>query len=167
MNSTEEITQLKKYLEILNNEINFREQIIEGLEANINRFELKCTICFEHMSNPCTILCGHTFCYKCLYQWDIIYHFVSIKSSAEIERLKKEELEVKFISNKRKNLFNNPNTETKCSYEDTNDNYDTSDSFIDDEEEEADNRYTDEYTDEITEEFINKPDLKAQMNYHQ
>ncbi|CAG8820983.1 25602_t:CDS:1, partial [Dentiscutata erythropus] len=52
MNWTEEIKQLKRNIEILNKELIFREQIIEGLEANVNRFELKCTICLEYMSNP-------------------------------------------------------------------------------------------------------------------
>ncbi|CAG8855376.1 1680_t:CDS:1, partial [Gigaspora margarita] len=52
MNHAEEIKHLKRNLEILNQELNFREQIIEGLEANLNRFEVKCTIWLENMSNP-------------------------------------------------------------------------------------------------------------------
>ncbi|CAG8552327.1 7395_t:CDS:2 [Gigaspora margarita] len=83
MTHAEEIKQLKRNLEILKQELNFREQIIEDLETNINRFEVKCTICLEYMSNPCTISCGHTFCYYCLYNWDIIDHFIKIKSSDE------------------------------------------------------------------------------------
>ncbi|CAG8698272.1 24322_t:CDS:2 [Gigaspora rosea] len=69
MNHAEEIKQLKRNIEVLNQELNFREQIIEDLEANLNRFEVRCTICLEYMSNTCTISCGHTFCYDCLYKW--------------------------------------------------------------------------------------------------
>ncbi|CAG8603173.1 21532_t:CDS:2, partial [Dentiscutata erythropus] len=154
-----------------------------------------CTICLEYMSNPCTISCGHTFCYHCLYKWfkkqkkcltcrvkitvapvlsfaikEIIDHFVRIKSLEEETRLEKKKQEFKAISNPWDNLFGNSNnTETKPknkrSYEEIEDdeieieddseieieeiddyseydNYDTSDSFIDDEE--IEEIYTDE-----------------------
>ncbi|CAG8523130.1 12733_t:CDS:2 [Cetraspora pellucida] len=69
MKHINEIRQLKKENEALNNELLVKEWIIEGLEAMINKFELKCNICLEYMSNPYTTSCGHTFCYHCLYEW--------------------------------------------------------------------------------------------------
>ncbi|CAG8676773.1 18117_t:CDS:2, partial [Cetraspora pellucida] len=113
MNYAEEIKQLESNIERLNQELILREHVIQGLEANINSFGLKCTICFEYMSNPCTISCGHTFCYHCLYKWDIIDHFIRIKSSDEEIRLEKKHQEFKAKSNPWVNFFGNSSTETK------------------------------------------------------
>ncbi|CAG8582241.1 29593_t:CDS:2, partial [Gigaspora margarita] len=130
MNCADENLQLRRKLEILNKDLVFREQIIEGLEDTISNFELKCSICFDYFSNPCTISCGHTFCYICLYMWecptccvkitqelvlsfvikDIIDYFIKIKSSDEERRLKKRFQEFKAISNPWGNLFHNSNT---------------------------------------------------------
>ncbi|KAI1321452.1 E3 ubiquitin ligase [Mortierella claussenii] len=30
---------------------------------------LQCSICVDYFSSPCTIECGHTFCYTCLHSW--------------------------------------------------------------------------------------------------
>ncbi|RIB07332.1 hypothetical protein C2G38_438442 [Gigaspora rosea] len=132
MNHAEEIKQLKRNIEVLNQELNFREQIIEDLEANLNRFEVRCTICLEYMSNTCTISCGHTFCYDCLYKWftkqkkcptccvkitiapvlsfvikDIIDHYIKIKSYDEEIRLEKKNQLFKTKSNPWGSLLKN------------------------------------------------------------
>ncbi|CAG8648508.1 12771_t:CDS:2, partial [Dentiscutata erythropus] len=65
---------------------------------------------------------------------DIIDYFIKIKSSDEERHLKKRFQEFKAISNPWGNLFHNSNTKTKTknNYYEEYDNYDTSDSFIDD-----------------------------------
>ncbi|CAG8464994.1 8755_t:CDS:2 [Paraglomus brasilianum] len=67
----EEILELKKEIKRLQAEVSFKDQVIESLHAQSKKPKpgLTCVICVEYMSNPCTISCGHTFCYECLYDW--------------------------------------------------------------------------------------------------
>ncbi|CAG8457215.1 1031_t:CDS:2 [Ambispora leptoticha] len=67
----EEIAALKKEISRLNAEVAFKDQVIESLQAESKKLKpgLTCVICVEFMSNPCTISCGHTFCYECLRDW--------------------------------------------------------------------------------------------------
>ncbi|CAG8509521.1 2849_t:CDS:2 [Ambispora gerdemannii] len=67
----DEIAALKKEISRLNAEVAFKDQVIESLQAESKQLKpgLTCVICVEFMSNPCTVSCGHTFCYECLRDW--------------------------------------------------------------------------------------------------
>ncbi|CAG8452142.1 10849_t:CDS:2 [Paraglomus occultum] len=67
----EEILELKNEIKRLQAEVSFKDQVIESLHAQSKKSKpgLTCVICVEYMSNPCTISCGHTFCYDCLHDW--------------------------------------------------------------------------------------------------
>ncbi|KAF0446796.1 ubiquitin-protein ligase e3 [Gigaspora margarita] len=139
--AAEEILRLKKEVERLTAEIAFKDQVIASLQADNKRFKpgLTCVICVEYMSNPCTISCGHTFCYQCLYDWvkirkecptcrvkitskpalsfvvkEQVETFVDRLSSDDEkrnaqERLRKKEQEMKSIADPWRGLFNEPN----------------------------------------------------------
>ncbi|CAG8725893.1 9639_t:CDS:2 [Cetraspora pellucida] len=141
MKATEEISRLKKEVERLTAEIAFKDQVIASLQADSKRFKpgLTCVICIEYMSNPCTISCGHTFCYQCLYDWvkirkecptcrvkitskpalsfvvkEQVETFVDRLSSDDEkrnaqERLRKKEQEMKSVADPWRGLFNEPN----------------------------------------------------------
>ncbi|KAG9293689.1 hypothetical protein G9A89_019026 [Geosiphon pyriformis] len=67
----EENSLLKKEIARLQAEIAFKNQVIESLQAETKQLNpgLTCVVCVEYMTNPCTISCGHTFCYECLRDW--------------------------------------------------------------------------------------------------
>ncbi|GES93881.1 RING finger protein PSH1 [Rhizophagus clarus] len=58
-------------IEKLKVELTEKEKEIKRLLATNNRYKsgLACIICTGYLANPCTINCGHSFCYSCLREW--------------------------------------------------------------------------------------------------
>ncbi|CAB4462537.1 hypothetical protein RhiirA5_504940 [Rhizophagus irregularis] len=58
-------------IEKLKVELAEKEEEIKRLLATNNRYKsgLACIICTGYLANPCTINCGHSFCYSCLREW--------------------------------------------------------------------------------------------------
>ncbi|CAI2168413.1 19123_t:CDS:2 [Funneliformis geosporum] len=58
-------------LEQLKAELDEKVEEIKKLIATNSRYKsgLACIICTGYLANPCTVNCGHSFCYSCLREW--------------------------------------------------------------------------------------------------